>query len=253
MPSSRRLSVSSLSSENLEAHEGKTDRYFVNTKRIRTTDTETTDSSQRSLSTMQRRNSGTLMRGRMLAPRISNIHPSKEAMTLKLLYTKRKYPWQRTRLEVVQQLPEGLAYYGGGTSIVSRSNGMVMYGWNDKPIVCITKNGIYGTRPVFAGTKACFRERGTSFYPWLDVHVDDTLLLVELAKSSFDSIWEANVSLESKNLTIYSTADETIAAEMNLQQKADMMCELTVSPGVDPAVMISLSVILLLQTANEKL
>ena len=128
-------------------------------------------------SNRQRKNSEHYIKGRLLA-RESGFDLCKTELCLVLLpHHKRRYLWQRDRIDVAAtEGDKNLTHYAGGTRIhvigdgsftVRNCHGMLA-------VKCLgdrKQSVILGTRPVFPGNKATCREGATNFYPWFQVRL----------------------------------------------------------------------------------
>lgn len=217
----------------------------------RSAHSDVSDSSQsldvKDLKQQRRRNkrhvSDKFFRGRRLAP---DFGASPETLNLKFVTPqKRRYIWQRDRLDIgVSKGGEGpLEHYGGGTRVHLAQGFFVVRNSAGKPVIkCVgdrKKYIVYGTRPMFAGSKAEAREGGIPFYPWFQVRMcSDGTVSVELNRN-YQSVWYSEQTLAEKTITMKSSLDDEVAAVVYLQDN-----QVSISPKVDPAVMLCLALIL---------
>jgi hypothetical protein len=106
-----------------------------------------------------------------------------------------------------------------------------------------TRAIIFGTRPFFAGTKATHRQGSIKFFPWLvaDVNQQDGTFSVTLLGTKQLRLWYSE-HVRSKTIQIRSDVDDSIASSICFEEDGPII---TTAPGIDPAVMISLAMILI--------
>jgi hypothetical protein len=179
------------------------------------------------------------IKGRLLA-RESGFVPCKTELCLTMLSCrKRRHFFQRNSMNVAALDGNKLFQYAGGARVhmtgdcsftVRNCHGMpAIKCWGDRKVAVI-----YGTRPVFAGTKAVHREAATNFYPWLQLRrLNDGTVSVKPYQSQ-QPLWYSVLTLQSESITIHSVADHSVVATI----LKGTSCQVTISPGVDPAVMM---------------
>ena len=254
-------------------------RYFVNTRSapsgkvgsIRAaTETDTASDSSQSLDITKRlkrentidsrsnhshRSSKQFFTGRFLA-RESGFVPCKAELCLKLVPNqKRRFPWQRDRIDVAvlepsKAAPDGkfvLSHYAGGTRVHVAGGGSCYTVRNCRGVpagkcwlVDRTKVAVIcGSRPLFPGTKALCREGATNFYPWLRVRLlKNGTVSLELYHTN-QPMWYSEQTVASDRITITSVADDSVATIVCVGEAL-----VTIAPGVDPAVMMCLALLL---------
>lgn len=189
------------------------------------------------------------IKGRLLA-RESGFVPSRTELCLTMLHRrKRRFIFPKTRINLAAVDGNRLLHYAGGTRIhvkgdcsftVRNCHGVpAIKCWGDRKV-----SVIHGTSPVFAGNKAVYREGATNFYPWLRMRLLNNGTVSVEQYQNHQPLWYSVQTLQSESITIQSVENHSVVATVS----SGLRCQVTISPGVDPAVMMCVA----LYISNKK-